>query len=542
MTLTTLIIMFAVTSVVLTALMMFLTDRVKNIPLTILQNFCGAWFIFSGAVKAVDPLGTAYKMEQYFAQFESTFSETWLSFIAPIFPFLTEYQNGFSVVMIILEIILGIALIIGWKPKFTAWVFFILMVFFTFLTGFTHLTGYVPNDANFFDFAKWGDFQDAQMRVTDCGCFGDFLKLKPYTSFLKDCGLMIPAFIFLFTTKSFHQLGTKMAMGFSALISLLYFVFLFVSLGLTSWVLLIPVALFSIGAFVLDGMEEKTGRNITMLLWTILLFFYSISNFVWNIPEVDFRPFHEAADMYNEKAAQEDAMANTEILNYIVTNKETGQTLTVPYAQYLKEFRNYPKEEWNLEQEVSEPVIPIDKLSEFEVADEDGNDVTAELLEQKGYSLMIVAYKIKEKRGTETFVVQDTTFVMDTTMIEGNTEPQIVKSVGGVTPREVTRDTYSFEDDYVQKWTSVVNPVAKAAQAAGARVYAITAPSDAIKLQSFSKAMAGSYPIYTADDILLKTIIRSNPGVLLIKDGVILKKWHYKKLPSFEEIKAGYMK
>jgi len=283
--------MFAVTAVALTALMMSFTDKVKSIPLTLLQNFCGAWFIFSGAVKAVDPLGTAYKMEQYFAQFESTFSETWLSFIAPIFPFLTEYQNGFSVVMIILEIILGIALIIGWKPKFTAWTFFILMVFFTFLTGFTHLTGYVPNDANFFDFSKWGDFQEAQMRVTDCGCFGDFLKLKPYTSFLKDCGLMIPAFIFLFTTKSFHQLGTKMAMGFSALIALLYFAFLFVSLSLPSWVLLIPVALFTIGAFVLDGMGEKAGRNITIILWTILLFFYSISNFVWNIPEVDFRPF-----------------------------------------------------------------------------------------------------------------------------------------------------------------------------------------------------------------------------------------------------------
>ena len=540
MTLTTLIIMFAVTSVVLTAMMMFLTDKVKSIPLTLLQNFCGAWFVFSGAVKAVDPLGTAYKMEQYFAQFESTFSETWLSFIAPIFPFLTEYQNGFSVVMIILEIILGLALIIGWKPKLTAWIFFILMIFFTFLTGFTHLTGYVPNDANFFDFASWGDFKETQMRVTDCGCFGDFLKLKPYTSFLKDCGLMIPAFIFLFTTKSFHQLGTKVAMGVSAFVSLLYFIFLFVSLSLSSWVLLIPVALFAIGAFVFDGMPEKMGRNITILLWTVLLFFYSISNFVWDIPEVDFRPFHNAADMLNEKAAQEDAMANTEILNYIVTNKETGQTLTVPYAQYLKEFRNYPKEEWKLEQDVSEPVIPIDKLSEFEVADADGNDVTSDILEKRGYSLMIVAYKIKEKRGTETFVVQDSTFTVDTIVVNGL--QKITKSVSGVTPRDVTRDTYTFEDDYVQKWTSVVNPVAKAAKTAGVHVYAITAPSDAVKLESFSKAMAGTYPIYTADDILLKTIIRSNPGVLLIKDGVILKKWHYKKLPSFEKIKTEYMK
>lgn len=536
MTLTTLVLMFALTAVLLTVLMKSMTNRVTNLGVTFLQNFCGAWFVFSGWVKAIDPLGTAYKMEQYFAQFESTFSETWLSFIAPIFPFLTEYQNGFSVIMIILEIILGIALIIGFRPKFTAWVFFILMLFFTFLTGFTHLTGYVPTDANFFSFSMWGDFQESQMRVTDCGCFGDFLKLKPYTSFLKDCALMIPALIFLFTTRSFHRLRTGFSMGISALISALCFVFLLVYLGIADWAFLVPTVLFALGAAVLGPMTEKAGRLATIGVWTIFLFFYSISHFVWNIPHVDFRPFKEGVNIRQAKADQEEAMANTEILNYIVTNKETGQTLTVPYAQYLKEFRNYPKEEWKLEQDVSEPAIPINKISEFEVADADGNDVTEDILNQEGYSMMIVAYKIKDKRDTETVVVQDTTYVTDTLQIEGTEDVELVQRIDQVTPREETRSVYTFEDDYVKKWTSVINPVVREAQAAGVRVYAITAPSDAVKLEAFSAATGGSYPIYTADDILLKTIIRSNPGVVLLKDGMILQKRHYKKLSSYEEM------
>ena len=44
---------------------------------------------------------------------------------------------------------------------------------------------------------------------------------------------------------------------------------------------------------------------------------------------------------------------------------------------------------------------------------------------------------------------------------------------------------------------------------------------------------------YTTDDIVLKTIVRSNPGLLLLKDGVILKKWHYNDFPTYEEFEKS---
>ena len=144
-----------------------------------IQNFAGILFIFSGFVKAVDPMGTAFKMEQYFTAFEDTCKGSFLKILAPIFPVLSNMSLGFSVFMIVLEIVLGIMIIIGYRRQLSAWLFLIIMVFFTILTGFTYLTGFVPSDANFFEFSKWSEYNKNQMRVTDCGCFGDFLKLEP---------------------------------------------------------------------------------------------------------------------------------------------------------------------------------------------------------------------------------------------------------------------------------------------------------------------------------------------------------------------------
>ena len=131
MTLTTLLIRIFIAAIALTGITVGVFNQKKNILVSFLQNFCGALFIFSGWVKAIDPLGTAYKMEQYFAEFESTFQETWMSFIAPIFPFLSNLSVSFSVGMIIFEIVLGLMLIMGAKNKFTSWAFLLLVGFFT---------------------------------------------------------------------------------------------------------------------------------------------------------------------------------------------------------------------------------------------------------------------------------------------------------------------------------------------------------------------------------------------------------------------------
>ncbi len=123
--------------------------------LAICRIVVGLLFIFSGLVKANDPHGLSYKMQEFF--------ELW---------HLTEFNSWtltLSIVMNAFEIIAGFALLIGWRARIFSWLLLLLIVFFTFLTGYTYVTG----------------------KPTNCGCFGDCLPISSKTSFLKDVVLTI---------------------------------------------------------------------------------------------------------------------------------------------------------------------------------------------------------------------------------------------------------------------------------------------------------------------------------------------------------------
>ena len=96
-------------------------------------------------------------------------------FLVGFFRALKPFSVLFSVILCILEIVLGFAILIGWKPKLTAWTILITILFFTFLTWYSAYYN----------------------KVTDCGCFGDFIKLEPWTSFYKDLVLLV-LIVFLF--------------------------------------------------------------------------------------------------------------------------------------------------------------------------------------------------------------------------------------------------------------------------------------------------------------------------------------------------------
>jgi uncharacterized membrane protein YphA (DoxX/SURF4 family)/peroxiredoxin len=117
----------------------------------------GALFIFSGMIKLNDPLGFSYKLQEYFS--------------AEVLdlPFFSPYALGISVFVVVLEVVLGVFLLIGYKIKFTIYSILSMIVFFTFLTFY----------AAYFEVVK------------DCGCFGDFMKLTPWQSFSKDVILLV---------------------------------------------------------------------------------------------------------------------------------------------------------------------------------------------------------------------------------------------------------------------------------------------------------------------------------------------------------------
>lgn len=131
--------------------------------LNISRFIVGILFIFSGLVKANDPLGLSYKMQEFF--------EVWN------LHGLNSFTLAFSVMMIAFEIIAGVAVLLGWGMRFFSWMLLLLIIFFTFLTGYALFSG----------------------KIKECGCFGDCIPLKANQSFIKDLillALIIPIFIF----------------------------------------------------------------------------------------------------------------------------------------------------------------------------------------------------------------------------------------------------------------------------------------------------------------------------------------------------------
>src|SRR5690606_33047041 len=135
--------------------------------LGIARFIVGVLFIFSGLVKANDPLGLSYKMQEFF--------EVWN------LHFLNDYTLAFSVIMIGFEIITGVAVLLGWRMRLFSWLLLLLIVFFTFLTGYALFSG----------------------KIRECGCFGDCIPLQAYQSFIKDLVLLaLILFIFPFRNKT----------------------------------------------------------------------------------------------------------------------------------------------------------------------------------------------------------------------------------------------------------------------------------------------------------------------------------------------------
>lgn len=128
---------------------------------TIARYLVGGLFIFSGLIKVNDPVGTQIKLEEYFSVFAVD--------IAPFFESLKPISLFLSMLLSTLEVVLGVALLFKYREKLVTSLLLGMIVFFTFLTFYSA----------YFN------------KVTDCGCFGDAIKLTPWQSFIKDIVLLV---------------------------------------------------------------------------------------------------------------------------------------------------------------------------------------------------------------------------------------------------------------------------------------------------------------------------------------------------------------
>ena len=164
-----------------------------RILVNIARVIVGILFIFSGLIKANDPLGLSYKMQEYF--------DVWRQYPAlnSFMSWLDNYALAFSIIVITFEIIAGVAILLGWYKKFFSLLLLLLIIFFTFLTGYAVFSG----------------------KIKTCGCFGDCIPLTAMQSFIKDLVLFVLIVLIFFGSRYITPILNGTANFFIVLVSTL---------------------------------------------------------------------------------------------------------------------------------------------------------------------------------------------------------------------------------------------------------------------------------------------------------------------------------
>ncbi|MEN2399875.1 BT_3928 family protein [Flavobacterium sp. MC2016-06] len=234
----------------------------KNIITQFSRLFVGVLFIISGLIKLNDPVGFSYKLAEYFSE--------------PVFnmPFLEPLALGLAIFLVILEVVLGIALLVGYKSKTTIWFLLLLIVFFTFLTFYSA----------YFDVVK------------DCGCFGDALHLTPWQSFTKDVVLLFFILILFINKKLVKPLFSNNITNGLTIISVALCAFM------AYWVLnhnpIKDFRPFKVGNNIEKGMEVPEGAPKSVVE---MIFIYKVNGVEKEFSEKDLMKIPEGATFVDRK-------------------------------------------------------------------------------------------------------------------------------------------------------------------------------------------------------------------------------------------------
>ena len=238
------------------------TQNMKNIITQFSRLFVSVLFIISGLIKLNDPVGFSYKLAEYFSE--------------PVFnmPFLEPLALGLAIFLVILEVVLGVMLLVGYKSKLTIWALLLLIVFFTFLTFYSA----------YFDVVK------------DCGCFGDALHLTPWQSFTKDIVLLFFILILFINKKLVKRLFSKTVTNIITLIAIVLCVVMAV------WVLnhnpIKDFRPFKVGSNIEKAMEIPEGAPKSVVE---MIFIYKVNGVEKEFTEKDLMNIPEGATFVDRK-------------------------------------------------------------------------------------------------------------------------------------------------------------------------------------------------------------------------------------------------
>lgn len=444
-----------------------------KIAVIVSRIIVGSLFIISGLIKANDAIGFEYKLVEYF-------SEKALGL-----PDLIPIALPLAIFICVGEILLGAALLLGAYPKLTNALLMFMLLFFAWLTYYTATCD--PFTEIEFVNELGETYMATPECVLECGCFGNAIPLTPWESFWKDMILLffgIFTFIGAFITKHIKLNSAKedivMLTGclvFSSLFSLLMLDWLFP--------ILFSGLLVGIGILV----KKYSNRNqLLMALALIIVVGYFQCRTLNHLPVKDYRPYAIGQNITEGmKSAEELGLEPpVYITMYELTDKNTGEVQEMDSKTYIadKIWQNKDLEitkSWGpiKEKDGYEPPIPPD----FEFTNLEGDIVTEELLQGDDLVFLQISYDLTT----------------------GSTKHQ-----------------------------SDINDLAKKAEAAGHRVYGLTS-SGMDEIEDFRHDQQSAFPFYIGDEKILKTIVRSNPGLVVLKGGTVINKYHHNDIPDFDE-------
>ena len=362
--------------------------------LAILVNICRAFlgltFIFSGYVKATDPLGSQYKIHDYLEVLGlASFIPDWLTLIMAI---------GLAAV----EFSLGIFTLFAMRRHATSK---LMLAFMTMMTAIT----------------VWIAIANP---VSDCGCFGDAIILTNVETLIKNIVLLAcSVMIFIYPQKMVRFISRP-----------------------AQWIAVNYTILFSIVSSMLS---------------------------LYLLPPFDFRPYYIGADIAKGMEIPEGAEQPEFETTFVMEKDGKKQTFTID---------NYPDSTWTFvdSKTVQTKQGYVPPIHDFNMEDAEGNDLTADILEHKGYTFLLISPHLEN--------ADDSNF--------GEID-QIYE--------------YAKENDIP--------------------FYCLTASTDKGR-QHWQDITGAEYPFLTTDETTLKTIVRSNPGLLMLKGSKIVGKWSHNNLPD----------
>ncbi|MDJ1485327.1 DoxX family membrane protein [Cytophagaceae bacterium YF14B1] len=374
----------------------------------LIRIFVGVLFIFSGLIKLNDPVGTKIKLEEYFEVFAED-----LLWAAGLFHFLIPMALVLAVVLCVLEVVLGIALLLRYRLKSTVWVLLGIIVFFTFLTFYSA----------YFN------------KVTDCGCFGDAIKLSPWQSFGKDILLLVLILVLFFQR---------------------------------------------------NKLESNASRQTRMYVVIATIFCTLIGIYaIFYLPPIDFLPYKVGDNIEENMKLPPGAQSDVFEITYTLKNSKSGESKEMTDKEYIS-TEIWKDTTWQIAK-TSEPRLVVKgvrpKITDFSVTTPEGEDITAQIF--KGNKLVIVIRDIRS--ASESELKKISALIQE---VKGKpVEPMILTATDGTVMEE-----YRHE-------------------------YQLAAP------------------FFFTDNTVLKTMVRTDPGILLLKNGTVTGKWGDSSIPDVEKLK-----